>query len=116
MQKPEKSMKYFKCLYSGKIANSIVMVSFWHIGGYYDLAHRDLSPSGTNVALSKITGQYPRASEYGDYVEIDEQEALALDPDLFCEAFEDYEAYKVWLQGLQPYQEGATVQQAMLSV
>ncbi len=92
-------MKYFKTTTRGKISDSTVLISFLLLSTKkYCVAYRSLKQEANWLSYGQWLREYPPAEDYGEYVEISEQEALSLDKQLFEETFRHpgplYEEYK----------------------
>jgi hypothetical protein len=88
------SMKYFKVISSGKILCTFLRCEGMRHEVVYRCDHKPNFPEYDPGFACEPSFEYPKERNHGEMIEISESEAIAIDPELFKGAFEDYEEMK----------------------
>ena len=84
--------RYFQALADGTISTGPIRVTF-QMNGYPHIAYRDRE----NVPCFSVrANEINFVREFGKLVQITEDEALLLDPDLFTYLWKDYREFTEW--------------------
>ncbi|SRR6266480_6038715 len=91
-------MRYYRALTDGEVATGPIRVS-WLLGGYYQISSRtrdDRYEGRYRYDRWQQSDRYPCEKWYGRCVEIEEQEAMELDPEHFRDGviWDSYERFK----------------------